>query len=262
MESIWLVLAKGSMAVLMTFLIFWVISLFIKNPSIIDVCWGTGFIVMAYIFIVNGAGWTTRNIFMFGLVAIWGIRISYFVLKRLNFGKIEDHRYTNIREKWKPYIRFNFLVFFVFQALIEIFISLSLLYIAVNTADGLNLIEMLGIALCLTAIIAEAVADEQLERFKKDLNNKGKVCEIGLWNYSRHPNYFFEFAVWASFFIFALGSPYGWIAFISPLIVLHLVLNVSGIPLAEKLSLERRGEPYKKYQETTSAFVPLPKRKI
>ena len=257
-----IVFFKGALASLAIFLFFWAVSLIIKNPSIIDVCWGMGFIAITYVYITHGAGWTTRNAFMFAAVSFWGLRLSYFVLKRLGFGTKEDHRYVTIREKWKPYVRFNFLVFFVVQAIIECFVSLPFLYIAVNPAGSLSFVDGLAIILCLAAIIGESVADEQLERFKHNPSNKGKVCQAGLWNYSRHPNYFFEFMIWFSFYIFALGSPHGWLSFVSPLIMLHLIINVSGIKFAERLSVERRGAAYRKYQQTTSMFIPLPKRAI
>lgn len=89
--------------------------------------------------------------------------------------------------------------------------------------------------------------------------NKGKICEIGLWNYSRHPNYFFEWLIWVSYFIFALGSPWGWLSIICPLAILYFLLKVTGIPYTEAQMIKSRGQAFIDYQKTTSAFVPLPK---
>ena len=111
------------------------------------------------------------------------------------------------------------------------------------------------------ALIGETIADEQLQSFKREPANKGKTCDTGLWYYSRHPNYFFEWLVWVGLFIYALGSPNGWIAFVSPLLMFYLMMYVSGVPLAEEQALLSRGQAYKDYQQTTSVFFPLPKRK-
>jgi steroid 5-alpha reductase family enzyme len=104
--------------------------------------------------------------------------------------------------------------------------------------------------------LGEATADSQLKAFKKDPSNKSKVCSQGLWNYSRHPNYFFQWLMWMSYFVFALASPYGYLAIISPAIILYLLLKVTGIPMTEEQSIRSKGEAFKKYQQTTSAFVP------
>lgn len=100
------------------------------------------------------------------------------------------------------------------------------------------------------------LADRQLARFRADPANKGKVCQAGLWNYSRHPNYFFEWLVWVGYAVFALGSPWGWLGLIAPALMLHFLLNVTGIPMTEELSLKSKGDAYRAYQRTTSAFVP------
>jgi steroid 5-alpha reductase family enzyme len=120
----------------------------------------------------------------------------------------------------------------------------------------LPLLEYIGAGIWLIALTGEAIADWQLDQFKKDPANKGKVCNKGLWNYSRHPNYFFEWLIWVGYFVFALASPYGFIAIISPAIILYLLLNVTGIPATEEQSVRSKGDLYKEYQRTTSAFVP------
>ena len=104
--------------------------------------------------------------------------------------------------------------------------------------------------------ISRAGGPDELKAFKADPANHGKVCQNGLWNYSRHPNYFFEFLLWVGFFIAALGSPWGWITLICPLLMLHFLLNVTGIKLSEEYSLKSRGDAYRAYQRSTSAFVP------
>jgi steroid 5-alpha reductase family enzyme len=108
----------------------------------------------------------------------------------------------------------------------------------------------------------EAVADAQLARCKRDPSRRGRTCREGLWRYSRHPNYFFEWVIWVGFFVVALGSPWGWTTVIAPALMLHLLLHVTGIPAAEAASLRSRGDEFRHYQQTTSAFVPWPPRDL
>ena len=125
-----------------------------------------------------------------------------------------------------------------------------------NPAPQLHALELAGAALWLLALGGEALADAQLAAFKRDSANKGRVCAVGLWRFSRHPNYFFEWLIWVAFFVFALGSPRGWVAIIGPASILYLLLRVTGIPLTEEQALRSKGDAYRRYQQTTSAFIP------
>jgi len=150
--------------------------------------------------------------------------------------------------------------FFYYQAVLALMLSLPFSLIMINPSPKLSWIEYLGAALWLVAVSGESLADWQLKRFKSNPANKGKVCEAGLWNYSRHPNYFFEWMIWMSYFIFALGSPWGFISIICPVAILYFLLKVTGIPYTEAQILKSRGKLYVDYQKTTSAFIPLPKK--
>jgi len=130
-----------------------------------------------------------------------------------------------------------------------------------NPEPTLGQLEWAGAALWLVAISGEALADAQLSAFKRDAANAGRVCDAGLWRYSRHPNYFFEWLIWVSYFLFACASPWGWVGIISPACILYLLLRVTGIPATEEQSLRSRGDAYRRYQERTSPFVPLPMRR-
>jgi len=147
------------------------------------------------------------------------------------------------------------------QALSNVFLAIPFFIIATNPNPQLSIFEYIGAGMWLLSIIGEGLSDWQLKQFKKNPTNKGKVCEYGLWNYSRHPNYFFQLMIWVSVFIFAIGSPYGWIAIVCPLIIGYLIFKVTGIPMTEEQSLRSKGDLYKEYQQTTSAFFPLPKKK-
>jgi len=140
-------------------------------------------------------------------------------------------------------------------ALVAIF-SLPFLTAAFDPAPALHPLAVAGAALAVAALCGEAVADAQMQTFKADPGSQGKVCERGLWRYSRHPNYFFESLIWWAFFLAALPSPHGWISIICPLLMLYFLFQVTGIPLTEKYALESKGDAYREYQRTTSAFIP------
>ncbi|MEO5959624.1 MAG: DUF1295 domain-containing protein, partial [Opitutaceae bacterium] len=123
-------------------------------------------------------------------------------------------------------------------------------------APAISPLEIGGAALWLVAIGGEALADAQLAAFKRAPANKGQVCDTGLWRASRHPNYFFEWLVWVAYFVFALASPWGWFAIVGPASILYLLLRVTGIPMTEEQSVRSKGDAYRRYQQTTSAFIP------
>jgi steroid 5-alpha reductase family enzyme len=122
-------------------------------------------------------------------------------------------------------------------------------------------LEYIGVGVWAISIVGEGIADAQLKMFKNNPANKGKVCSQGLWNYSRHPNYFFESMIWVGYFLFALNADYGWLAILSPITILFLVLKLTGIPMTEEQSLRSKGDLFREYQRTTSVFVPWFKKK-
>ncbi len=253
-------LLMGFGTVFSMMLILWLIHLKIKNAGIVDVGWGLGFILLSCVYAMMGEP-TLRSRLMVVMVGLWGIRIVQLLLRRIFTDKEEDKRYQKIRSDWGSHISLKFFFFFELQAVIQMFMAAPILLVCLNPNPGLSIIEITGIIIFAISLIGEALSDHQLYQFKSNPENKGKVCNIGLWNYSRHPNYFFEWMIWLGIYIFACGSPSGWTTFYSPLIILFLVLKVSGVPMAEEQSLRSRGELYREYQRTTSVFIPLPKRK-
>jgi steroid 5-alpha reductase family enzyme len=149
-----------------------------------------------------------------------------------------------------------FLVFFELQAVLVAVFSLPFLCVAFNPTPSLTGIEIAGLILALLALAGEALADWQMQAFKRDPASKGQVCQAGSWRYSRHPNYFFESLIWWAFFLVTLGSPLGWITIVCPLLMLYFLFKVTGIPLTEEYALKSKGAAYREYQRTTSAFVP------
>jgi steroid 5-alpha reductase family enzyme len=135
-------------------------------------------------------------------------------------------------------------------------LAIPFLAAACNPEPGIGPLEWAAAALWTLAMAGEGTADAQLNRFKSDSSNKGRTCQVGLWRYSRHPNYFFEWLIWMAFALFALASPGGWCGLLSPVLILYFVLRVTGIPATEAQAIRTRGEEYRRYQQTTSAFVP------
>jgi steroid 5-alpha reductase family enzyme len=180
----------------------------------------------------------------------------YLLIRVGSHLKEEEGRYKQLRQEWAPHSNLKFFVFFQMQAVSNIFLAIPFFLIGLNTASPLGLIEEIGAGMLFLSIIGEGLSDWQLKHFKKDPSNKGKVCQYGLWNYSRHPNYFFQLMIWISVFIISLASPYGWISIVCPLTIGFLIFRVTGIPMTEEQAVRSRGDLYREYQRTTSAFVP------
>jgi steroid 5-alpha reductase family enzyme len=261
-SSIIHMLLMGALSVGSLFFVMWLIHLLLKNATVVDIGWGLGFILLSLVYIGHGQGFNLRDTICFLMVLLWGLRIVLYLLKRISSENVEDKRYRKIRENFGPMAWLKFLMIFEFQAGLELIIGIPFIIVSLNPSPGLSWVEILGAVIFAVALIGETLADEQLHAFKRNPVNKGKTCDAGLWQYSRHPNYFFEWLVWMGFFIFAMGSRMGWVAMISPLVMYYLLMYVSGVPLAEEQSLLSRGEEYKKYQAQTSVFFPMFKRRV
>lgn len=231
----------------------------LNNASFVDAAWAYMFTVLLWVFYSIAPGWPSRKMLIAILVTLWSVRLGTHLLIRVKrHHPVEDARYAALREKFPKRIWFMFFAFFQVQAVLIGVLSAPFAVICMNKTPALNAWEYAGTALFVLALLGEVIADHQLARFAADPSNRDKVCQVGLWRYSRHPNYFFEWMVWVAWFIFALGTPYGWVTVFCPLLMLHFLVNVTGIPPAEAHSLASRGEAYREYQRRTSAFIPLP----
>jgi steroid 5-alpha reductase family enzyme len=236
----------------------WFISLRIDNFGIIDIAWSLAFTPIAVFFALCAPGFETRRWLISAMVAAWSLRLGIHVAVRvIRAHPNEDPRYKEFREKWKKNLDLKMFVFFQIQALSVVALAIPFLIVCFNQQSNLNVLEWIGFALWLISVAGESVADHQLKKFKANPANKNEVCRIGLWHYSRHPNYFFEWLVWIAYWIFALGSPLGCAAVYCPALMLYFLLRVTGIPLTERQSLKSKGEKFRAYQRTTSMFVPL-----
>ncbi len=253
-------IALGVVLVYMTAI--WLASLWLRDASIVDVFWGPGFIVAALVYAILSDGYLGRQVLVAALVAVWGLRLSLYILSR-NWGRGEDPRYRVWREQaggafwWVSFFRV-----FALQGVLLWVISAPLL--AAQTSDDpdrFSATDVAGLAVWLTGFLFEAVGDYQLARFKADPANKGKVMRTGLWAYTRHPNYFGDATVWWGYFIIAAGTPDGYWTFFSPILMTFLLVRVSGVAMLERGQRATKPE-YRDYVESTSPFIPwFPRRR-
>jgi steroid 5-alpha reductase family enzyme len=255
--SFWelLLLAGAVMFVGMTAV--FLISVRIRNFGLVDIAWAGGFSVVAALYGALGTGDSMRRALAAGMMVLWSLRLaSYLYVRVMGHHPEEDGRYAELRRAWARNLHPRFFFFFQAQALLVILLAVPVLLASLNPARDLALVEWAGLALWAVAIAGESLADRQLQRFKADPASRGRVCQVGLWRYSRHPNYFFEWLIWCAFFLFALGSPHGWLTLYCPLLMLYFLFRITGIPATEEQAVRTKGEEYLEYQRTTSAFVP------
>ena len=234
----------------------------LDNYGIVDIAWSYALGGAALFYALLGPGWPVRRALIGALAAIWSLRLGTHLLVRVaHHHPEEDSRYVQLRRDWHGAFALKMAGFFQLQALSAAALAVPFLLASLNPAPALHPLELAGAALWLVAISGEALADAQLAAFKRDPAHRGMVCAAGLWRYSRHPNYFFEWLVWVAYFVFACPSPWGWAAIFSPVCILWFLLAVTGIPMAEKQSLRSKGDAYRAYQRATSAFVPWFPRK-
>ncbi len=252
----------GFLVIMIQMTLLWLVSIRLKNVSIVDPFWGLGFVVVATFYFVKSPGDSLRAKLVLVLVAIWGVRLFLHLLIR-NWNKGEDYRYAQFRQDYGAtrYWWFSFFQVFLLQGFLLWIISAPLLasmYYGVEAP--MNTFDLIGIVLWSVGFIFEAGGDYQLSHFKKDPTNKGKLLTTGLWQYTRHPNYFGDAAIWwgFGFFSFAVGS---YAPILSTILMSWLLLKVSGVALLER-NLKQNKPGYEAYIQRTSAFIPwFPKSK-
>jgi steroid 5-alpha reductase family enzyme len=226
------------------------------NAGVVDVGWALSVGGAALVYGVLAGGDRARRLTIAAMFGVWSVRLAWYLLNDRVLGRPEDGRYADLRARGSYAAAADFFPFFQAQATIAVLLSYPAWIAAINTAPSFAGVELAAVALWVVALVGEAVADAQLERFKAQPANRGRTCRAGLWRYSRHPNYFFEWLIWVSYALFALASPYGWIALACPLVMLYLLFRVTGIPATEAQALRTRGDDYRRYQAVTSVFVP------
>lgn len=232
-----------------------------NNYGIVDVIWSYSFIGVAWFYAFAGTGWSMRQLVIASLASAWSVRLGTHLYKRvMSHHPEEDSRYHQLRTDWSHNFGPMMYGFFQLQAVAVVVLSLPLLMPVFNATPFFSSWEIAGTAICFLGLCGETVADGQLAAFIRNPANQGEVCNVGLWRYSRHPNYFCEWGIWVGFGVFALGSPGGWIGLIAPASIYYLLRHKTGVPMAEASSLKSKGDRFREYQRTTNAFFPGPPR--
>jgi steroid 5-alpha reductase family enzyme len=245
-------------ATLVLMLTVWVTSLCMRDASIVDVFWGLGFVLIAWLSVVLSPHAAPRAWLVTGLTTVWGLRLAGYLGWR-KFGKPEDHRYAALRQRIGP--RFwiiSLIIVFALQGCLIWIVSWPVQAAAFSTRP-LSAMDIAFGVLWLTGFLFESIGDFQLARFKAIPANRGKVFDRGLWRYTRHPNYFGDFLVWWALFAIVWAGRAPWWTLVSPLVMSFLLLRVSGVALLES-SLKGRTEGYAEYIRRTSPFFPWPPR--
>ena len=243
-----------SAAILMAIL--WAWHLRIRNAAIVDVGWAGGLALAAVFALLFGIGDPMRRGVAGLLMLGWGARLALHLYQDRVRGHAEDPRYATLRAARGSAANRWFFWFFQAQAVLVALLSWPVMLSASDVRPPESPLFWLGIVLGLVSIVGESVADAQLRDFKRSAAHRGQVCRVGLWQYSRHPNYFFEWLVWVAYALLATDSPSGWLAWACPAVMLYFLFRVTGIPATEAQALRSRGDAYAEYQRTTSAFVP------
>lgn len=232
--------------------IVWVIYRLIKNPSVVDVGWATGLMLCGALFVLTHNP-NTRSIILLMLLFLWGLRLGlYLFITRISKGHV-DKRYLTLSEGWKIAKPLGFFLNFQLQGVLILIIAMPWFFIPLVPRTDMSLFDMILILVILAALIGETVADQQLQQFKRQ--SPGRVCNTGLWQYSRHPNYFCEWLIWCGFSLLALSNLLSYFALLSPLCLYLLMTKITG-PMTETASLKSRGDAYRQYQTDTPMFFP------
>jgi len=237
----------------------WTIALRSRNAGIVDVGWALTFAVVVVVFATGAtqpaAVWAPIAI----VVAAWSVRLGGYLIARGAATGPEEGRYADLRARWAPHAQRRFFVFFQAQALLTAVLSSAFVVpFFVAPWDG-GWLRAIGAAVAALGVIGETAADAQLRRWKRDPAHRGRVCDVGLWSWSRHPNYFFEWCVWLGHAVYGVAfAPWGLVALAGQAIILGSIFGVTGIPPTEAQSLRSKGDAYRDYQKRVSKFIPLP----
>lgn len=242
----------------------WIVQMRTGQGGWADVFWSYGLGVAGVgisLFPVGSDGWSARQLVVALLIGIWGIRLGTHIARRAA-GEQEDARYARLRDEWGNAYRAKMFGFMMLQAGAASILALAVLLAARNPSTGLGLLDYLAIAVFLVAFAGETMADQQLKAFKAATTKRHQICDVGLWGWSRHPNYFFEWLTWCAWPLFAINLsghwPWGWLAFIAPLYMYWILNHVSGVPLVEAHMQRTRPEAFANYARRTSRFFLRP----
>lgn len=250
---IWLFSAIAMIAV-------WAFAMRVRNIGYVDVAWSALMAIAALAAGLFSSGAALSRTLTALAGAVWGARLCVHLLNRVMHEE-EDGRYKALREQWNGDPKRIF-AFFQLQAFIVGLFSLPFLGAAASPESSVTPSIIAGVAVWVLAVAGEAIADAQLSAHREKPENKGTTCRGGLWAWSRHPNYFFEWLHWFAYALLAVGSPHAWLAWLGPVIMFAFLYRVSGIPWAEKNAVRTRGDDYRRYQREVSEFFLRPPKHI
>jgi steroid 5-alpha reductase family enzyme len=256
--SVWALLLVGAAVASVSMVALWGLQVRIRNASHVDVAWAGLIACCGVLYGLLAGGDIAHCTLAAVLAGVWGFRLAGYLLVNRVLGKEEDGRYRALRAKWGADANRNFFWFFQFQAVAVVFFSLPFALIALDEGS-LGALAWIGTAAWLVGNCGTIVADRQLATWRADPANTGKTARSGLWSWSRHPNYFFEWITWVGNALVATTAPWGWTGWAVPVVLLYLLFRVTGIPATEAQALRSRTN-YAEYQRDTSVFVPLPPR--
>ena len=259
----WIACGLGLLLISLVFTVAWIQARRWDNYSIVDAVWAFGIgLVGVFWLAVSGDG-SPKILVAGGLLLMWSLRLGLHLERRIRKAHPEeDARYAKLREVWVGRVPRSFFWFFQGQAVSVVLLALPFLMVAVDGDRSWSGWESAGLLIALIGICGESLADAQMTRFKAGKPDSREICQQGLWRYSRHPNYFFESVIWFGFYTYACGSTWGWTTIHAPAIITFLLLKVTGIPPTEASAVRRKGDAYRLYQKTTSAFIPLPPKRL
>lgn len=247
-------LLMTALALMLACLFGWWRQTVTRNAGHVDVIWTFGVGASAVFYLAVGSGDIWHRLFAAGLAGFWSLRLGMHIWRRVH-GVEEEGRYRAIRQHYGGRVNLFHLFFFLSQGLLAWLFALPHFVIAAHPG-GSQAMLVAGVAIGIVALAGEAIADRQLQHFRQQPANRGKTCRSGLWRYSRHPNYFFEWLHWFSYPLIAWGAPHaGWL-WLAPVFMFLFLWFVTGIPYTERQALKSRGDDYRRYQNSTSPFIP------
>lgn len=230
----------------------WLWQAHTKNTDIVDITWALLIVIcgLVYVGLAEGSGFHRYIVLLIPIG--WYARLAWHLIDRYQV-EHEDGRYQQLRAHWSDNTQAKLFGFFMFQALLAFAFSYPV-SIIVSTSHSFDMFDGVGIAIAILSFIGVTLSDYQLRQFKRRKDSKGKVCNIGLWRYSRHPNYFFEWTHWFAYPLIGWHAEQGWLLFIYPILMLLFLLKLTGIPFNEEQNIRSKGDAYREYQKQTNKF--------
>lgn len=235
----------------------WVFQHKTKRAEIVDICWTLLLGASGAFVAASSDGDLTRRLILGVVILVWSARLGVHLIKDRLLASSEDPRYADLRSEWGEKSTANFFIFFMLQAFLVPVFSTAYLAVA-NNSSSIGDLDFVAIIVVVVALLGEGIADKQLLQFKKQRKDKKSVCNVGLWSWSRHPNYFFEWLHWLSYPLLAANGSYWWLSLVSPIFMYYLIRNVTGVkPLEARMRTHYR-ESFLDYEKRVSEFFPRP----